>query len=151
MLPILFTACAEEKIDSENHSEVIEVAIKDTVSAIVIASPLVVTPEFWENFATDISMVVFFTGKEDLSDHQDEILSSVEEQVSFIGVGYHQVFSSDSSSFVFLNDSLMFDFTEYKHQFSEGYFLLKPREMPDVFGFVDDMKTIEERIKTYYQ
>ncbi len=152
LLPILFLiGCApaseDKEADVDQQVQIVEVEEELTP----IEKPLnIVTPEFWSSFDSDIQAVVFFASEDSLPMVEEELVFSIEENVTLPGVEYHQIYSSDSASVVFLNDTLMFDYTEYKNQYAKGYFLLKQGENPKAFGFKDDVDYIADQIKTYF-
>lgn len=151
---IAFSCSSKEKESVPLKEGVVVDTIQEVSEDVEIVEDepqLIVTPEHWENFSTDISAIVFFTEKDDLPEQDAELVNSIEGHVAIPNTEYYQVYSSDSVSYVYLNDTLMFDFTEYKHQFGDGYFLLKPGEMPFAFGFEDDVDMIAESINTYYK
>ena len=162
ILSLLMLSCSAP-VEEEKHN--IEVKSDSTMMEVYVDSvpepkevpnpeakePSVVTPEFWENFKTDITAIVFFTKKDTLPSEDEQLVMSVEQNFVKSGLNFYQVLSSDSASMVFLNDTLVFDFTEYKYQFGEGYVLLKPGAMPYAFALKDDIDYSVNEINSYFE
>jgi len=85
----------------------------------------VVTPEFWESFDTDVTIVFYYSKIESSPDavhaFKDELLNGAEAN----GYEFHEYHTDENMGMVQVDDNIFFNLTEYLWNNEEGFVLLK--------------------------
>lgn len=140
-------SCSGERI--ENVSD-IEGKEEPTVVLIdLIEKPSnVLTEELWPDFETDIEMAILFYKGDSLVNFERKIVDGLKEEFSTLE--FHEFYSDDNLAQVFLNDTLVFDLSNYMSDKSCGFVLLKPGFSPK-YEFLDDsLSSLKINFREFY-
>lgn len=123
-LTLLMTSCQETQEDvtpSENQNTTSEAQMVEDKPV----QSNVVTPEFWENFDTDVRVVFFYSKKESSPEYihkiKDEIIAGAEAN----GYVFHEYHTDENMGMVQVDDEVFFNLTEYLWNSDEGFVLLR--------------------------
>ncbi|MCB9189083.1 MAG: hypothetical protein H6599_07350 [Flavobacteriales bacterium] len=123
---LFFASCKESESTEETtaHNEVQEVETVQNVE-MEIHQTNVVTPEFWENFDTDVRVVFFYSKKESSSELIQKLKKEIvggEEALNYV---FHEYHTDDNMGMVQVDDNIFFNLTEYLWNNEEGFVLLR--------------------------
>ena len=126
-------SCGNEVKDApKNNMEVISVSdtvqIEETALTAIDKPNNVVSPEFWENFDTNIEMAILFYKDDSLTQTERTTFSDLREE--FPSLEFHEFYTDDKIAQVFINDTLAFDITSFLIQNESGLVLIKPFFQP---------------------
>lgn len=85
----------------------------------------VVTPEFWENFDTDVQVVFYYSkiesSPEKVHAFKEKLLNGSEKY----SYDFHEYHTDENMGMVQVDDNVFFNLTEYLWNNNEGFVLLK--------------------------
>jgi len=151
----LFSSCSNEKVTSsiegakEIKGDSIAVVQSEIVDTVVKASEqLVVTPEYWESFETEISAIIFFYQGEILAPFEAKIVEGLKKEYN--DLPFYELYTNDDYAQVFLNDTLAFDISEYLLDKRYGFVLLKPQYPPNYEYLDDSLSSLKMSFDEFY-
>lgn len=127
---ITITGCKGESSSTQDdpatQQEVksVEVANESEVTT-EITQTNVVTPEFWENFDTDVRVVFFYSKKESSSQLIQNIKKEIIGGEGSLNYVFHEYHTDDNMGMVQVDDNIFFNLTEYLWNSDEGFVLLR--------------------------
>lgn len=151
---VLLVACKEEPTTEEakNDVEVNESEVTDTQESETSVEPTnVVTPEFWENFNTDVQIVFYYSKVEsspaNVTDFKEQLLNGSEAN----GYNFHEYHTDENMGMVQVDDNVFFNLTEYLWNNDEGFVLLKKGALQHIPASELSESTFEDQVVPFFQ
>lgn len=111
----------------------------------------VVTPEFWEQFETDLRVVYFYSKIDSLQIHlplEKELAKSFCDENN---IDYHEYYTNDNMGLVQLGDTLFFDLTDNIIANEEGFLLLQKGDLKDLDYSQIDQESLSEELTSFFK
>lgn len=119
----IWTSCKDQTQPAEETPQ--EVQVNEQQPEETSHQSNVVTPEFWDNFDTDVRVVFFYSKKESSPEYIHKIKEEIKAASGNLGYTFHEYHTDENMGMVQVDDDVFFNLTEYLWNSDEGFVLLR--------------------------
>lgn len=111
----------------------------------------VVTPEFWENFKTDVQVVFYYSKIESspasVISFKEQLLNGSEAS----SYDFHEYHTDENMGMVQVDENVFFNLTEYLWNNDEGFVLLKKGALKHIPASELSETTFEDQVVPFFE
>lgn len=150
---ILFLVSCNDSAPAEEPSTQNQVKEVETVqeTETEIHQTNVVTPEFWDSFETDITIVFYYSKIESSPETVHTFKEKLVNGAVSNGYDFHEYHTDENMGMVQVDDNIFFNLTEYLWNNNEGFVLLKKGALVHVPATELNATTFEDKVVPFFQ